>query len=120
MFFKKFEDIEAWKTSRELVKKIYFITNSYPFSKDFGLRDQLQRASVSIMLNIAEGFGSRSNQSFINFLRYSFRSSYEVKSIMYVALDMKYIKEVEFNDVDKRIQEIQKMISGLIAYLKKE
>ena len=81
------EEIESWKEARELTKNIYGLTARQGFSRDFGLRDQIQRASVSIMANIAEGFDSGSNKSFISFLNYTYRSASEVQSLSYVALD---------------------------------
>jgi len=117
MLIKKFEDLEVWKSSRELNKKIYLLTSAALFNKDYGLKDQLQRASVSIMLNIAEGFASGSPKSFATFLRYSFRSSAEVKSILYAALDLKYIKQEDFIDISGKIERIQKLLSGLIKRL---
>ncbi|MFB6273721.1 MAG: four helix bundle protein [Salinibacter sp.] len=83
----RFEDIQAWRAARELTRAIYDVTSRSPFSRDFGLRDQIQRASVSIMANIAEGFDSASDQGFIQFLGYALRSATEVQSHLYVALD---------------------------------
>jgi four helix bundle protein len=117
MFFKQFEDIEAWKCSRIFVKKIYLLTNTHPIVKDYGLKDQLQRASVSMMLNIAEGFDSKSDPAFINFLRYSYRSSAEVKSILYIVLDLNYIDQEKFKELTDNIKRIQSLISGLISSL---
>ncbi len=84
---RKFEDIKAWQKARELVKDIYRLSNNKNLSKDFGLKDQLRRASVSIMANIVEGFDSHSDQEFIKFLIYSRRSATEVQSHLYVAYD---------------------------------
>lgn len=74
----RFEDIQAWQKSRELNKNIYQVTTNPSFSKDFTLRDQIRRASVSIMANIAEGFGRRSNKEFSNFLNMAHGSAAEV------------------------------------------
>ena len=87
MKIEQFEEIEAWKVARELTRDIYALTRQQPFSTDFGLRDQVQRASVSVMANIAEGFDGRSTREFIRFLGYAFRSATEVQSHLYVALD---------------------------------
>ena len=114
----RFEEIESWKEARELTKSIYLFTGKAGFSRDFGLRDQIQRASVSIMANIAEGFDSGSGKSFINFLNYAYRSASEVQSLMYVALDCRYVKEQEFENCFKRASTIKKLIGGLIKYLK--
>ncbi|UCH64889.1 MAG: four helix bundle protein [Ignavibacterium sp.] len=117
MKIEKFEDIKSWKKARELVKLIYGITKDGMFSKDFGLRDQIQRASVSIMSNIAEGFDSGTQKSFINFLNYSYRSTSEVQSLLYVASDLNYITQEQFVDLYNRSKEIKKLIGGFIQYL---
>ena len=114
----RFEGIESWQEARELTKQIYLFTAAPGFSKDFGLRDQIQRASVSIMANIAEGFDSGSSKSFISFLKYAYRSASEVQSLMYVALDCRYVKEEEFENCFNRVSTIKKLIGGLIKYLK--
>jgi len=118
MKLKKFEDIESWKRARILVNLIYKITNEEKFNKDFGLRDQIQRASVSIMSNVTEGFDSGTNKSFINFLNYAYRSASEVQSLLYVANDLEYISLDKFNDLYDRSKEIKKLIGGFIQYLK--
>jgi four helix bundle protein len=87
----RFEDIESWKKARELTSQIYGLTAKGDFAKDFGLREQIQRASVSIMANIAEGFDSGSKKSFILFLNYDYRSTSEVQSLLYIAVDCRYI-----------------------------
>ena len=90
---KKFEDIIAWQEARNLVKMVYKLTSTGEFSKDFGLRDQIRRASVSTMTNIAEGFDCESNVEFARFLVIARRSSVEVQSLLYAALDVGYIDE---------------------------
>jgi four helix bundle protein len=87
----KFEDIEAWQKARELTREIYRVTNQGAFAKDFGLRDQIRRASVSIMSNIAEGFGRGGNREFIQFLSMAKGSVSEVQAQLYVAVDVGYI-----------------------------
>jgi len=91
MAIDRFEDIEAWQVGRELTRKIYEAARVERFARDFGLRDQVQRAAVSIMANIAEGFDSQSNKAFIQFLGYALRSATEVQSHLYVALDQGYV-----------------------------
>lgn len=113
----KFEDIEAWNKSRELAKEIYAISNAGPFARDFGLRDQIRRASVSIMSNIAEGFERGSNKEFIQFLYIAKGSAGEVRSQLYVALDQGYIKQEIFASLSKEASEISRMISGFVSYL---
>lgn len=92
----RFEEIESWKKARELTKTIYTTTARPKFSRDFGLRDQIQRASVSIMSNVAEGFDAGSDRGFVNFLRIAYRSASEVESLLYVAKDIGYINQAEF------------------------
>jgi len=89
--FKKFEDITAWQKARELTRLVYEITKNGNFSKDFSLRDQIRRASVSIMSNIAEGFDRGGRKEFIQYLSIAKGSVGEVKSQLYTALDQKYI-----------------------------
>ncbi len=83
----QFEDIEAWKTARQLTNAVYAHTNHQGFNRDFGLRDQIRRASVSVMSNIAEGFESRTDVQFINFLGMARASAGEVRAQLYIALD---------------------------------
>lgn len=85
----RFEEIEAWKTSRQLTNAVYEAGNQTGFNRDFGLRDQIRRASVSVMSNIAEGFESRTDVQFINFLGMAKASAGEVRAQIYVALDQK-------------------------------
>lgn len=93
----RFEDIQAWQEARILVKMVYSLTNKESFSKDFGMRDQIRRASVSVMANIAEGFDCESKVEFARFLGIARRSAVEVQSILYAALDVGYINNDEFN-----------------------
>ena len=118
MKIEKFEDIEAWKKARNLVNEIYKLTGEKNISKDYGLKDQIQRASVSVMSNICEGFDSGSNKSFIQFLNYSYRSASEVQSLLYVILDLNYIKLKEFKALYNHADETKKLIGGFIKYLK--
>jgi four helix bundle protein len=119
MKINKFEDIEAWQEARILTNQIYNLNKTGKISKDFGLKDQLQRASVSIMANIAEGFDSRSNNHFINFLSYAYRSTSEVQSLIYVAKDQNYYSLEQFNKLYKLTVKIKGLIGGFIKYLKK-
>ena len=119
MSINKFEEIESWKEARKLAKSIYGASNTAKFSKDFGLRDQIRRASVSIMANIAEGFDNASNKSFINFLNYSFRSASEVQSLLYIAIDQNYITTERFDSIYNQCNKIKSLIGGFIRYLKK-
>ena len=114
----KFEDLEAWKIAREITREIYKVSKNDLFIRDYGLRDQICRASVSIMSNIAEGFEREGNKEFINFLSIAKGSSGEVRSQLYVALDQNYISETEFNFLYAKTTENSRVISGLIKYLK--
>ncbi len=120
MKIKKFEEIEAWKEARLLTNKIYDLNKSGVISKDYGLKDQLQRASVSIMANIAEGFDSHSNKHFINFLNYSYRSASEVQSLVYIALDQNYYTQEQFDKLYMQTGKIKGLIGGFIKYLNKK
>lgn len=113
----KFEDIQAWQKARELNTEIYIITKNVRFTKDFSLCDQIRRASVSILANIAEGFGRKSKKEFANFLSMAHGSAAEVQCHLYVALDLHFIKQEDFNSLYKQIEEVSKMIKGLINYL---
>jgi four helix bundle protein len=115
----RFEDIEGWQLARKLTKQVYDLTKLHLFSKDFGLRDQIQRASGSAMHNIAEGFDAESNQEFIRFLRYAKRSCSEVQSELYVALDNQYITKTQFEDVYEQARQTRATIRGFINYLNK-
>ncbi len=118
MKIKRFEDINSWREARILTKDIYRVTSTTRFSKDFGLIDQIRRASVSIMANISEGFDSQSNDEFIRFLIYSRRSCSEVQSHLYVALDQNYINQDTFNDLYEKSMNTAKLINGFITYLR--
>lgn len=118
MKIESFTEIDSWKEARDLVSKIYSISSKNDFSKDYGLKDQIQRAAVSIMSNIAEGFDSGSNKMFISFLNYSYRSASEVESLLFVSLDLKYITEEEFKVNQLHVVKIKKLIGGFIKYLK--
>lgn len=114
----KFEDILAWQKARELTKGIYVHARSGPFAKDFGLRDQIQRASVSIMGNVAEGFDRGDDKEFIQFLSISKGSCGEVKSHLYVALEQQYINATQFNRLYNSADEVGRLLAGFMVYLK--
>lgn len=113
-----FEDLEIWKVSRELTKIIYNMTKEGHLSKDYGLRDQIRRASVSIMSNIAEGFERGGNQEFLQFLYIAKSSCAEVRCQLYIALDQEYITKNEFEDLNNKTKKLSIMISNFIKYLK--
>jgi four helix bundle protein len=114
----RFEDIESWKEARALVRMVYEATNEAPFKNDRGLRDQIQRAVISVMSNIAEGFMCQSNREFTAFLGYSLRSTAEVQSQIYAALDLHYISEGEFQSLTEQCSKVARMLQGFIRYLR--
>jgi four helix bundle protein len=114
-----FEEINSWKESRNFNKLIYEVTNKGDFEKDFDLRRQIRRASVSISSNIAEGFERNTSKEFIHYLYISKASAGEVRSQLYLALDLGYIDIDEFNILKEKIENISKMLSGFIKYLNK-
>lgn len=111
--FRRFEDIIAWQKARETNKLIHGVTTRGTFSKDFDLRSQIRRASTSIMANIAEGFGRRSDKEFANFLNIAHGSTYEVQSHLYAALDLNYINQADFAELYARLEEICRMTHAL-------
>jgi len=113
----RFEEIEAWKTSRQLTNMVYELGNQTGFNRDFGLRDQIRRAGVSVMSNIAEGFESRTDVQFINFLGTARASAGEVRAQLYVALDQKYIADEQFKQAYALAETCARQISKFIAYL---
>ena len=115
----RFEDIEAWRKARVLVKEVYKVTAAAKFSKDFSLRDQIQRAAVSIISNIAEGFSRQTDKEFVQFLHIAKGSTSEVQSQLYIALDLGYISQEEFDSLYKRADEVGRLIFGFIRYLRK-
>ncbi len=115
----RFEDIQGWQKARELTNFVYEITRQDAFARDYGLKNQIQRAAVSVMSNIAEGFGRDSNRDFIRFLSIAKASANEVQSQLYVALDQNYIGPEQFNQGYKLCNETIRTIGGFIAYLKK-
>jgi four helix bundle protein len=118
MSVKYFEDLSVWKLSRELTDRIYKITGSGEFSKDYGLRDQIRRASVSIMSNIAEGFERGGNQEFSQFLSIAKGSRGEVRSQLYVAMDQGYITQKDFEQLIDDFKKLSIMINNFMEYLK--
>lgn len=115
---KRFKDIVAWQKARELVKAVYGVTRTGAFSKDWGLKDQIQRAAVSICSNIAEGFERSGNKEFANFLWIAKGSTGEVSSQLYHAKDCGYVDEATFKDLQERLTLISAMLYNLIRSVK--
>lgn len=113
----RFEDIKAWQAARDLVSVVYRVSGRGRFERDFGLRDQIRRASVSVMSNIAEGFERGSDREFCRFLYIAKGSAGEVRSHLFVALDLGYLASDEFDDLRARAEEVAKALSGFITYL---
>ena len=114
----KFEDIEAWQKARELTREIYRLTNQGAFAKDFGLRDQIRRAAVSIMSNIAEGFDRGGNREFVQFLYIAKGSAAEVQAQLCVALDAQYVSQKQFRKLYELANDTSRVLGGFIRYLK--
>lgn len=114
---KGFEQIISWKKARVLNQEIYKLTGQIAFSKDFALKDQIRRASISISSNIAEGYGRKTDKEFICFLNVAQASCYEVKSQLYLAFDINYLCKDEFEKIYCLCDEISKTIHGLIKHL---
>jgi len=115
----RFEDLISWQKARELNRLIYKASNNGAFAKDFGLRDQLRRASVSVMSNIAEGFERGGDKEFIQFLSTAKGSSGEVRAQLYAALDQSYLTPIEFKELSERSVEVSRLISGFMTYLRR-
>jgi len=111
----RFEDLIAWQKARELTNEVYRTTNEGRFSKDFGLRDQIRRAAVSVMSNLAEGFDRAGRKEFHQFLVVAKGSCAEVRSQLYVALDVGYVSQTEFDRLREQSEEVARIIGGLRA-----
>jgi len=113
----KFEDLEAWKMARKATKEVYEISSREQFSRDFALVNQMRRASISILSNIAEGFERGGDKEFLQFLSIAKGSCGEVRAQLYVALDQNYIDDEKFKQISEELSETSRIISGLMKYL---
>jgi len=113
----RFEDIEAWKRARHLTRLVYGASNEGLFARDFALKDQMRRSSVSTMSNIAEGFERGGDQEFIQYLSMAKGSCGETRSQLYVALDQGYFNETTFRQLYDEAESINRMIAGFMSYL---
>jgi four helix bundle protein len=113
----RFEEIEAWKTARELTRMIYALTEQGNFARDFGINNQIQRASVSVMSNIAEGFESRTQAQFLEYLGYSKASAGEVRCQLYIAIDLKYLSPEQFQQVFDLADKSSRQIARFMDYV---
>ena len=115
---KRFEEILAWQRAKDLVREVYLACHRGEFSRDFGSRDQICRAAVSSMSNVAEGFGRKSSKDFAHFLDVARGSGLEVQSLLYVARDLNYINDEEFQRLYNRADEVISLIAGFTSYLR--
>jgi four helix bundle protein len=116
----KFEDLIAWQKAREITKEVYQISQKGAFARDFGLSGQIQRASVSIISNVAEGFERGGRSEFHQFLSVAKASCAEVRSLLYVALDVKYIDKSKFRKIMDKAKEVGRVVGGLRASVEKQ
>jgi four helix bundle protein len=108
----RFENIQGWQEARKLVKMVYVLTTREAFAKDYGMKDQIRRASVSVMANIAEGFDCDSDIEFARFLGIARRSAVEVQSLLYAALDVNYITQQEFESHYEQARKAKALVGG--------
>ncbi len=118
MKIKTFEDIKSWKKARALTNEIYTVTGSGRFACDFGLKDQIRRASISILSNIAEGFERGGDKEFYQFLAIAKGSCGEVRAQFYIALDQQYVSQEVFDRLSKKATETSQLLSDFMRYLK--
>jgi four helix bundle protein len=113
----RFEDIESWKLAREAVNLVYAATQTEAFRRDFALSNQIRRAGISILSNIAEGFERSGNKEFMQFLSIAKGSCGEVRAQLYIALDQNYLDEATFERISDKLLATSRLISGLMRYL---
>lgn len=115
---RRFEEIQAWQKARAITRMIYEATTQGNFERDFGLRDQIRRASVSVMANIAEGYGRRTDRDFAKFLDIAQGSLSETQSHLYIALDLGYVSDGQFDAIYAGLDEVGKMVNSLARHLR--
>jgi len=113
----KFEKLDCWQNARAIAQIIYTLTAQNQFKKDYSLIFQMRKAAISVMANIAEGYGRRGDKEFRQFLSIAKSSATELQSHLYIALDQKYIDKTQFDDQYNRLDIIQRQICNLIKYL---
>jgi|ERR1035437_1335781 four helix bundle protein len=114
----RFEDIEAWKLARKATRRVYEVSSSGEFGRDFALVNQIRRACISVMSNIAEGFERDGNKEFLQFLSVAKGSCGEVRSQLYIALDQNYLDQRTFDELVLVLIETSRVISGFMKYLR--
>ena len=117
--FKRFEDIKAWQKARKISYEVNIVSSKGEFGRDYELRGQIRRSAVSIMANIAEGQGRRTDKDFANFLNMSLDSLAETKSHLYLALDLRYLDDTTFKDLYEKLDEVGRMVFSLSDHLRK-
>ena len=113
----RFEDLDCWQKARKIVNRVYRVCSVSEFRRDYSLIDQMKRAAISIMANIAEGFSRKGNKEFVQFLFIAKSSAAELQSHLYIVLDQGYIGKPEFDELYGEADKIQRQISNLIKYL---
>lgn len=116
---KRFEDLQAWQTARKLMRTVYQFSREGAFARDYALRDQMRRAAISIMSNIAEGFESRTSGLFIEFLGRAKGSAGELRSQSYTVLDAAYVTQAQFEELKNECEKCSSQVSRLMDYLRK-
>jgi four helix bundle protein len=116
---KRFEDLDAWQEARKLNKSVYAFSKQAGFANDFALRDQIRRAAISVISNIAEGFERGSDKEFVQYLSIAKGSCGEVRSQFFVALDQSYLTRVEFESAYRQCTAVSQLIHGMIEYLQR-
>ena len=116
--YNSFEDLPVWRTAKDLAILIYKVTSQGKISRDYGLKDQIQRAAVSVSSNIAEGFERGTKQEFIQFLYIARGSCGELRSQLYIAKEIGYLNGEEFKKLCEATRKVSKQINGFIEYLK--
>ncbi len=119
MGIERFEDIQAWQKARELLSAIYQVTSDGSFARDWSLKDQIRRAAISVMSNIAEGYARQTDREFQQFLYIALGSVAEVQSQLYIALDLNYVDKEEFNSLREISDETARLTRGFIKYLQR-
>jgi four helix bundle protein len=117
--YQRFEDLPVWQVARSLVNAVYSLSRKGEFARDFGLRDQIRRAAVSIVSNIAEGFESDATSQFLRYLGYAKGSTAEVRSQLYIALDQSFVSVEEFQGALELVNSCGRQLSGFMEYLRK-
>lgn len=117
---KRFEELEVWQKAKELTNLIYRLSASGNFARDFGLRDQMRRAAVSIMSNIAEGFESQTQAIFIQYLARAKGSAGELRAQLYITLEQNYLTQDEFNSAIALAESCSKQLARFIQYLESQ